>query len=92
MHDHITVIKHQPTFLRLPFDATFFLVELFGCFEDTLGKCVEHTVTGTVTNHEIIGKRCNVFDVKKQDVFTLFVLQGVDDFMGKFKCVQISPH
>ena len=28
---------------------------------------------------------------KKQDVFALFVLQGVDDFMGKFECVQISP-
>jgi hypothetical protein len=75
----------------LAFDASFFLMFLLGCLQHTFGKRVEHTVTGAVANDKIICKRRDVFDVEKQDVFPFFVLQGSDDFMGKFKCVQISP-
>ena len=92
MDDHIPIIEHKPAFLRLSFDTAFFLVVLLGRFQHAFGKRVEHTVAGAVADDEIIGKRCNVFDVEKQDVFTLFVLQGGDDFMCKFECVQISPH
>jgi hypothetical protein len=90
--DHIAVVEHQPALLRLSFDAALFLVILLGRFEDRLGKGIQHTVAGAVTYDKIIGERCNVFDVEKQDVFTLFVLQGGDDFVSKFECVQISPH
>ncbi|SRR6266498_4694471 len=92
MHNHIAVIKYEPTFLGLSLDASLFLVKLFACVEYSFCKRVEHAVAGTVANHKIISKRCDVFDVKKQDVFALFVLQGGDDFMCKFECVQISPH
>ena len=92
MHDHIAVIEHEPAFLGLSFHAALFLVILLGGFEHTFGERVEHAVAGAVADDEIIGKRCDVFDVEKQDVFALFVLQGVDDFMCKFECVQISPH
>ena len=91
MDDHITIIEHKPAFLRLSFDTAFFLVILLGRFQYAFGKRVEHTVAGAVADNKIIGKRCNVFDVEKQDVFTLFVLQGFDDLMGKFESVQISP-
>jgi hypothetical protein len=64
---------------------------LFGRLQHAFGKRVKHTVAGTVTNDKIICKRRDVFDVEKQDVFALSVLQGVDDLLGKFKCVQISP-
>jgi hypothetical protein len=92
MYHHIAVIEHEPAFLGLPFDATLFLMILFGRFQYTFGECVEHSVTGAVANNKIICKRRDVFDIEKKDVFALFILQGGDDFMGKFKCVQISPH
>jgi hypothetical protein len=91
VHDHVAVIEHEPAFLRLAFHAALLLVILFGRFQDGLGEGVEHAVAGAVADDEIISKRCDVLDVEKQDVFTLFVLQGGDDFMGKFECVQRSP-
>lgn len=91
MHDHIAIIKYEPAFLGLPLDTALFLMFLFGRFQYTFGERVEHTVTGAVTNHKIICKRRDVFDVKEQDVFALFVLQGRDNLMCKFECVQISP-
>jgi len=91
MYNHITIIEHEPAFLGLTLDTSFFLMVLPSCFQYTFGKRVEHTVAGTVANDEIICKRRDVFDVEKQDVFALFVLQGSDNFMCKFECVQISP-
>jgi len=84
MNDHIAVIEHQPAFAGLSLDPASLLVVPLGCFEHTFGKRVEHTVTGAVADNEVIGKGCDVFDVEKQDVFALFVLQGFDDFMGQF--------
>jgi len=81
MHDHVAVIEHEPAFMRLPFHAAFFLIILLCRFEHTFGEGVEHAVAGAITDDEIIGKRCNVFNVEQQDVFALFVLQGSDDFM-----------
>ena len=91
MYNNVAIIEHEPTFMGLPLDASFFLMFLFGCLQHTFGKRVEHTVAGAIANDKIICKRRDVFDVEKQDVFALFVLQGRDDFMCKFKCVQISP-
>jgi len=91
MNDYITVIEDQPAFLGLALHTAFFLMILLCGFEDCLGERVEHPVAGAVADDEIIGKRCDVLDVEKQDVLALFVLQGVDDLMGKFECVQISP-
>jgi len=91
MHNNIAVIQHEPALLGLPFDASFFLMFLFGGLQNAFSKRVEHPVAGAVANDEIICKRRDVFDVKKQDVLALFVLQGGDDFMCKFECVQISP-
>jgi len=91
MHDHVAVIEHEPAFMGLPLHAALLLVILLGGFKHRFGKRVEHAVAGAVANDEIIGKRCDVLNVEKQDVFTLFVLQGGDDFMCKFECVQISP-
>jgi hypothetical protein len=84
MHNDIAVVQDEPAFFRLSFHTTFFLVILLGGFQHGLGKRVEHSVAGAITDDEIIGKRCNVFNVEKQDVFALFVLQGRDDLMCKF--------
>ena len=91
MHDHIAEVHHEPAFARLSLHATLFLMIFFCGFEHTLGKCVQHTVTGAIAQDEIIGKGCDLFDVEKQNIFRLFVLQGVDDFMCKIESVQVSP-
>lgn len=91
MHDHIAEVHHEPAFARLSFHATFFLMILFCGFEHALGKRVQHAVTGAITQDKIISKGCDLFDVEKQDIFRLFVLQGVDDFMCKIESVQVSP-
>ena len=92
MDHHIPVIQHEPAFLWLPFHAALLLIILFCRFEDTFSKRIQHAVAGAVADDKIIGKRCDVLDVEKQDVFALFVLQGGDDCMCKFECVQMSPH
>ena len=92
MDNHIPVVEHEPALLGLAFDAAPLLVLLLCGFENSLGKRVQHAVAGAVADHEIIGKGCNVFNVEKQDVLTLLILQGGDDLMSKFECVQISPH
>ena len=91
MHDDIAIVKYEPAFMGLSLDASFSLMCLFGRFQYAFREGVQHTVAGAVANYEIICKRRDVFDVKQQDVFTLSVLQGIDDFMCKFECVQISP-
>ena len=92
MHDHIAIIQYEPALMRLSLQTAFFLMFLFGGLQYTFGERIEHAVTGTVANNEIIRKRRDVFDVKNQDVFALFVLQGGNDFVYKFECVQSSPH
>jgi hypothetical protein len=91
MDDYIAIVKYEPALVGLSLDASFFLMFLFGGFQYTFREGVQHTVAGAVANYEIICKRRDVFDVKQQDVFTLSILQGIDDFMCKFECVQISP-
>ncbi len=91
MHDDIPKIHHQPAFARLSFYAALLFIVIFGCLQNAFGKRVQHTVTGAVAQDEIVGKRGNSFDVEQQNVFALFVLQGFDDGVSKFKCVQISP-
>lgn len=90
--DHVPVIQDKPAFLGLAFYATFLLIVLLGGFEDGFCERFQHAVAGAVADHKIIGKGCDVFNVEKQDVFALLVLQGGDDLVSKFECVQISPH
>jgi hypothetical protein len=91
MYNDITIVEHKPAFLRLALHPSFFLIFVFRGLQNAFGERVEHPVAGAVANDEVICKRRDVFDVEKQDVLALFVLQGSDDFMCKFECVQISP-
>jgi len=84
MDDHVAVIEHEPAFAGLSLHAAFLFVICLGCLQHALGKRVKHAVAGAVADDKVVGKRCYILDVEKQDVFTLFVLQGFDDFMGKF--------
>lgn len=91
MNDNIPVVHDKPAFLRFAVHAALFLVIFFCRFEHTFGERIQHSVAGAVADDKIIGKGCNVFDIEKQNILTLFVLQGFDDLMCKFECVQFSP-
>lgn len=91
MYNDIPIIEHEPAFPGLTLHSSLFLIFVFCRLQYTFGKRVEHTVAGAVANDEVICKRRDVFDIEKQDVFALFILQGSDDFMREFECVQISP-
>jgi len=91
MDNHVTVVHDEPALARFSIHAPSFLVILFQGFEYALGKRVQHPVTGAVADDEIIGKRCDIFDIEKQNILRFFVFQCVYDFVGKFECVQVSP-
>jgi hypothetical protein len=91
MHNNVAEIHHEPAFLRASFKSTLLFVILFGRLQHAFRECVKHAVAGTVANHKVIREGGDLFDVEKQDVFTLSVLQEVDDFMGKIESVQASP-
>jgi len=91
MYDHITKVHHQPAFAGLAFDAASLLVIFFSGFEHAFRQRVQHTVAGAVAQYEIISKGCDILNIEQQNVFALFVLQGFDDLMCKFECVQVSP-
>lgn len=92
MHNHIAKIHDEPAFTRLTFHTSLFLIVLFCGLEYAFGERIKHTVTGAVADNKIIGKGCDILDVEEQDIFALFVLQGIDDFMCKIESVQVSPH
>ena len=56
MHDHVTVIEHEPAFVGFTVDATPFFIIVFCGFQHAFGKRVEHAVAGTVANDEVVGK------------------------------------
>ena len=91
MYDHVTKVHHQPAFARFSLHAALLFVMCLGRFQHAFGERIQHTVAGAVAKNKIVGEVGNPLDVKEQDVFALFVLQGFDDFMGKFECVQVSP-
>lgn len=91
MNDHVAEVHHQPAVLRAPFKSSLLFVFFFGRLQHSLCERVQHAVAGAVADHKIVSERGNLLYVEKQDFFTLPVLQGVDDFMGKFESVQVSP-
>jgi len=56
MHDHVTVIEHEPTLVGYTSDATLFFIILFCGFQHAFGECVEHAVAGAITDDKVIGK------------------------------------
>ena len=56
MHDHVTVIEHEPAFVGFAVDAAPFLMFIFCGFKHALGKRVQHAVAGAVADDEVISK------------------------------------
>ena len=91
MHDHISQINQHPTALCIAFFFTDHLKFFFDIFQNGIGKAFDHPFAAAGAEDEIIGKRGNILNVHQQDIFTLFVLQGVDNTAGKFDWFQNSP-
>ncbi len=92
MHDNIAIIHYHPAVAGKPLLPPLFAVFLADVIDGGIGQRVKHTVAGAGANNKVVGKRDNAFQVDQDNIFTLFVFQGVYNFAGKFKRVQISPH
>ena len=92
MHNNITIIYDHPAIAGEALLLSLFIMLGPNVVNRGVGKRVDHAVTGTGTDNEIVGKRDNTFQVDQDDIFTLFVFKGIYNLSGKFKCVQVSPH
>jgi hypothetical protein len=91
MQDHIAIINDHPAIAREALLFSFFPMFGANVFNGGLGECVQHAVAGAGADNKIVGKRDDVFQIDQDNIFTLFVFQGVYNFTSKFQCVQISP-
>ena len=64
-----------------------FFQNLFG----DLAQAFQHTITGAIGDHKIIGKCADSFDIQQQDILRLFLFQRIYNSFGKFNAFQISP-
>jgi len=92
MHNRIAIVHDHPAITGEALLPSLFIMRGFHVINNGVSKRVDHTVTGTGTNNEIVCKRDNTFQINQDYIFTLFVFKGVYNFAGKFKCVQVSPH
>lgn len=88
MDDHIPVINHDPAIPGLALLFAFFEMVAAHGLQRGVGECIQHAITGAGAQDEIIGKRCDVFDVKQKDVLALFVFERGHNGAGQIDCVQ----
>ncbi len=84
MDDDIAIIHDHPAVTGEALLFAFFLMLGANVFDDGFGESIYHAVAGTGADNEIVSKRCDVFQVQQDDVFTLFIFQRVYDFTSKF--------
>jgi len=92
MHNRIAIVHDHPAITGEALLLSLFIMCGFHVINNCVGKRVDHTVTCTGTNNEIVCKRDNAFQINQDYIFTLFVFKGVYNFTCKFECVQVSPH
>lgn len=92
MDNNVAKIDHHPAIAGKSLLFPLLVMLLADVFDGGVGKGIEHTVTGAGANDKVIGKGNDFLQVHQDNVFTLFVFQGVYDFAGKFERIQVSPH
>jgi hypothetical protein len=92
MHNNITIVHDHPAITGEALLLSLFIVPGFHVVNSSICKSINHAITGTVADNEIVCKRDDFFQVDQDYIFTLFIFKGVYNFTSKFKCVQISPH
>lgn len=83
MDDHVAKVHHQPAIVGFALDAAVLFVLAFDRLQHRLGERVQHAVTRPCADDEIIGKGRDLLDIDQQNVFTLFVFQGIHNGTGK---------
>lgn len=84
MEYHITKIGDHPAITGEPLFFALLLMFDANIIDDGVGKRIDHAVTGACADDEIISKRNNFLNIDQDNIFPLFVFQGVDDFTSKF--------
>jgi len=92
MDNDIAEIHHHPAIAGKSLLFPLSVVFLAHIVDGGIGKGIKHTVAGASADDKVIGKGNDVLQVHQDDVFPLFIFQGVYDFAGKFECIQVSPH
>ena len=92
MYNNIAIVHDHPPITGKALLLSLFIMLGSNVVNDGIGKRVDHAVTGTGANNEIVCKRNDAFQVYQNYIFALFVFQGVYNFTSKFECVQVSPH
>ena len=91
MQDHIAKINDDPSVAGEALLLAFFLMFGADIFNGGFCERIQHAVAGAGADNKIISERDDFLQVHQDNIFTLFVFQGVYDFTSKFQCVQISP-
>ncbi len=91
MNNDITIVHDHPSSIGLSFNSAFPFMLFMRFFDYSIGQGIQHAVTGSSTNNEVIREGSNLFYVQQENIFAFFIFQGIDDGMRKFKCIQISP-
>jgi hypothetical protein len=91
MYHNITVIDNQPAAFGFPLDPAFPFM-LFMCFFDhSISQGIQHAAAGASADDEVTCEGCNLFNIQQENVFPLFIFQGIDNGMCKIQRIQISP-
>jgi hypothetical protein len=92
VHNNITIINNHPAITGKALLLSLFIMPGFHVVHGSIGKRVEHAVTGAVADNKIVCKGDNFLQVYQNYIFTFFIFKGIYNFTSKFKCVQVSPH
>ncbi len=84
MNNHIAIIDDHPAVAGEALLFSLFLMFGTNVFDGGLGERIQHTVAGAGADDKIVSKRDNVFQVYQDNIFALFIFQGVYDFTCKF--------
>ena len=84
MHNDIAVVYNHPAVTGEALLLSLFIMLGFHVVNSSIGKGVDHAVTGASTNNKIVSKRDNIFQVYQDDIFALSIFKGVYDFTCKF--------
>ena len=92
MCDDIAIVHDDPAVAGQSAFETLLMMFLADAFGRAVCKRVQHPVTGAGADDKIIGKGSNIFYIEQDNIFSLFIFQGIDNGACKFECVQGSPH
>ncbi len=91
MQNYIAKINNDPAVAGEALLLSLLFMAGANVFDGGVCECIHHAVACAGADNKIVSKRNDVFQVYQDNIFPLFIFQGVDDFTCKFQCVQISP-